>query len=105
MQRTNFWSCHPVYTWAIVHSSWLHHHFTVKSATTAYERACERFLSGKIAMFGEAVMGFLRTSLKGLSQWTRGVWLSKAISNDSHIIGTPNWDLSCTQHQKIANFL
>ena len=81
---------HPVYTWAIVHSSWLHNHFTVKSATTAYERACGRFYSGKMAMFGEAVMGFLRTSQKGLPQWTRGVWLSKAISNDSHIIGTPN---------------
>ena len=61
----------------------------MKSATTAYERACGRFYSRKIAMFGEAVMGFLRASLKGLSQWTRGVWLSKAISNDSHIIGTP----------------
>ena len=44
----------------------------MKSATTAYERACGRFSSGKIAMFGEAVMGFLRTSLKGLPQWTRG---------------------------------
>ena len=84
-----FGCCHPVYTWAIVHSSWLHNHFTVKSATTAYERACGRFYSGKVTMFGEAVMGFLRTSLKGLPQCTRGVWLSKALSNDSHIIGTP----------------
>jgi len=24
-----FGCCHPVYTWAIVHSSWLHNHFTV----------------------------------------------------------------------------
>ena len=61
----------------------------MKSATTAYERACGRLYSGKIAMLGETVMGFLRTSLKGLPQWARGVWLSKAISNDPHIIGTP----------------
>ena len=25
-----FGCCHPVYTWAIVHSSWLRNHFTVK---------------------------------------------------------------------------
>jgi len=31
-------------------------------------------------------LGFLRTSLKGRPQWTRGIWLSKTASNDCHII-------------------
>ena len=75
---------------SLIDSSWLHNHFTTKSAATAYERACGRFYRGKMAMFGEAVMGFLRASQKGLPQWTRGVWLRETISNDSHIIGTPN---------------
>ena len=75
---------------ALIDSSWLHNHFTAKSAATAYERACGRFYSGKMAMFGEAVMGFLRANQKGLPRWTRGVWLSNTISNDSHIIGAPN---------------
>ena len=40
-------------------------------------------------MYGETVLGYLKTSLKGLPQWTKGIWLSKTISNDCHIIGTP----------------
>ena len=80
---------HPAYSWAIVHSSWLHNHFVVNKETTGYERATGRFYSGKLALFGEAVMGYLKTDLKGLPKWTRGVWLTKTVTNDYHVIGTP----------------
>ena len=80
---------HPAYSWAIVHSSWLHNHFVVNKETTGYERATGRFYSGKLALFGEAVMGYLKTDLKGLPKWTRGVWLTKTMTNDCHAIGAP----------------
>ena len=28
-------------------------------------------------------------TMKGLSKWTRGVWLTKTMTNDCHVIGTP----------------
>ena len=55
---------------------------------TGYERSSGRFNSGKVALFGECVLGFLRTSLKGRAQWTHGIWLSETANNDCHIIGT-----------------
>ena len=63
----------PVYAWALIHSAWLHNHFSVKRAMTSYERTTGRFYSGKVAMYGETVFGYLKTSLKGLPQWTKGI--------------------------------
>ena len=83
--KAHFW----LYAWAFIASAWLHNHFSVKRAMTSYERTSGRFYSGKVAMFGETVLGCLKTSLKGLPQWTKGTWLSKTMSNDCHIIGTP----------------
>ena len=34
-------------------------------------------------------MGYLKTDLKGLPKWTRGVWLTKTMTNDCHAIGAP----------------
>ena len=55
---------------------------------TGYERSSGRFYSGKLAMYGETALGYLKTSLKGLPQWRKGIWLSKTMSNDCHIIET-----------------
>ena len=84
-----FGCMHPAYAWALIHSAWLHNNFSVKRAMTSYERTTGRFYSGKVAMYGETVLGYLKTSLKGLPQWTKGIWLSETMSNDYHIIGTP----------------
>ena len=98
-----FGCMHPVYAyaWALIHSAWLHNHFSVKRAMTSYERTTGRFYSGKVAMYGETVFGYLKTSLKGLPQWTKGIWLSKTMSNDCHIIGTPTGIFN-TQHSKTS---
>lgn len=37
----------------------------------------------------ETVLGYLKTDLKGFPKWTRGVWLTKTMTNDCHMIGTP----------------
>ena len=55
---------------------------------TGYERSSGRFYRGKLATYGETVLGCLKTRLKGLPQWKKGIWLGKTLSNDCHIIGT-----------------
>ena len=83
-----FGCLHPVYAWAVVHSSWLHNHFVVNKETTGYERSTGRLYSGKLALFGETVLGYLKTDLKGLPKRSKGVWLTKTMMNDCHVIGT-----------------
>eukprot|EP00435_Cladocopium_sp_Y103_P071092 s421_g36.t1 len=48
-----FGCLHPVYAWAIIHSSWLHNHYVVRHSMTGFERATGRHYSGKLACFGE----------------------------------------------------
>ena len=43
---------------------------------------------GKIVCFGEAVLGLVRTSIKGVAKWLKGLWLGKAAINDAHLICT-----------------
>ena len=50
-----FGCMHPVYAWALVHSA---QSFSVKRAMTSYERTTGRFYSGKVAMYGETVLGY-----------------------------------------------
>ena len=87
MGRKIFGCNHPVYCWALVHAGWLHNRFVVSSGLTAYERSCDRSYSGKLAMFGEDVLGYLRTDLKAAPRWQHGIWLGKTMSGDLHIIG------------------
>ena len=82
------------HSWALVYSAWLHNHFSVKRAMTSYKRKTGRFYSQKI--------GYLKTSLKRLPQWTKGMWLGKTMSNDFHIIGTPSGIIIT---RSIRNFL
>ena len=86
-EKPIFGCLHPVYAWALVHSAWLHNHFVVRREMTSYERGTGRFYSGKVAMLGETVFGFLKTELK-VPKWTKGIWLSKSMMNDCHVIGT-----------------
>eukprot|EP00438_Fugacium_kawagutii_P026160 Skav230005 [mRNA] locus=scaffold5058:3896:10669:+ [translate_table: standard] len=86
--KTIFGCHHPVYAWALVHASWLHNHFVVKEQVTAFEASFGRFYSGKLACYGEPVMGFLKTTQKGSAKWRKAIWLSKTLTNDVHILGT-----------------
>ena len=40
----------------------------------------------KLARYGERVLGFLKTELKGKPQWRGGIWLGKTTQNDTRII-------------------
>ena len=77
---------HPVYSWAYVHACWLHNRFAVSQGETPFERCTSRVYSGKICMFGENIMGYIKASAKGLPSWRKGVWLGKTLMNDSHLV-------------------
>ena len=81
-----FGASHPLYAWAVVHASWLHCRFAVANGETAYERSTGKEYHGRICIFGETCMGFLKPSAKGLASWQRGVWLGKTQNNDAHVI-------------------
>ena len=81
-----FSAAHPLYAWAVVHASWLHCRFAVSNGETAYERSTGKEYHGRICIFGETCMGFLKPSAKGLASWHRGVWLGKTQNNDAHVI-------------------
>ena len=72
---------HPICHWALLHSSWLHTRFVIRKGSTAYELCANKMYIGRLALFGESVLGFLKRTTKGSPQWTRGIWLGKTMSN------------------------
>ena len=94
---------HPLYSWALLHAAWLHNRYVVKQGHTAYELCADRTYSGRVAMFGECVLGYLRQSAKGAPQWTKGIWLGKTINNDVNIVAVPgNNQLFVTRSQDVS---
>jgi len=84
---------HPRYQRVLLHNCW-HNRFVVRQGHTAYELCADRPFTGRLALFGERVLGFLKLSTKGSPTWTEGIWLGKTASNDVHIIpvrGSPQW--------------
>ena len=88
MSQTHARPCHQVHAQPLLHASWLHNHFTVSEGLTPFERGMDRSYTGKLAMYGEEVLGYLRTGLKAGPRWQHGVWLGKTISGDQHTVGT-----------------
>ena len=84
--RQVFGCDHPIYSWALVHSAWLHNRFKVSQGQTPYERACGRVYSGRLAQFGERVMAYLRQEKKADPKWLPAIWLGKTLSNDCHVL-------------------
>eukprot|EP00435_Cladocopium_sp_Y103_P075626 s23_g61.t1 len=71
--RLIFGCNHPLYCWALIHAGWLRNRFVVHGGQTAYERAHDRYYSGKLAMFGEDILGYLAMD-KGGPRWQHGIW-------------------------------
>ena len=86
----------PVYCWALLHAAWIHNHFTVSAGLTPCERGMDRSYAGKLAMYGEEILGYLRTGLEAGPRWQHRVCLGKTMSGDQHIVGTA----SGLHHQK-----
>ena len=72
----------PLYNWALLHAGWLHNRYVVSGGTTAFERSADRVYTGRLCMFGEVVLGYIKTSRKAAPRWTKGIWVGKALPND-----------------------
>ena len=49
---------HPVFCRALIHAGWWHNNFNDSAGHKTYERCSDRSYSGKLAMFGEDVLGY-----------------------------------------------
>ena len=67
--RTTFGCNRPVYACAVLHASWIHNRFSVTNGSTPFELCSGRMYTGKLARYGERVLGFLKTDMKGKPQW------------------------------------
>ena len=81
-----FPATHPIFNWALLHAAWLSNRYVVKQGTTAFERSADRMYTGKLCMFGETVLGYIKTDRKAAPRWAKGIWLGKTLTNDTHII-------------------
>ena len=85
--RVIFGCNHPLFCWSLIHAGWLRNRYVGHGGQTAYERAHDRYYSGKLAMFGEDILGYLAMD-KGGPRWRHGIWLGKVASGDMHVVGT-----------------
>ena len=79
---------HPLWSWAVAHSAWLHNRFHVEHGETPFERACKMSYTGKVCIFGERIMAYIRTGSMGKAapRWVECIWLGKTTLNDVHMV-------------------
>ena len=61
-EKAAFAALHCLVAWSLVHASWVHNRFAVQ---TSYERSFDRPYTGKVCMFAEVVMAYVKTDKKG----------------------------------------
>ena len=91
-----FSALHPLVAWSLVHASWIHNRFVVNQGQTSYERSFDRPYTGKVCVFAEVVMAYVKTDKKGAPRWRKGVWLTKTMNNDSHVVAVGG-SIVCTR--------
>ena len=96
LDKPVFGAHHPLTSWCLVHASWVHNRYATTSGQTAYERAFDAPYQGRICQFGEVVLGYVRSSKKGAPRWLKGIWLTKTLNHDAHVIALPN-AIVCTR--------
>ena len=62
--KTIFPCSHPLFAWALLHAGWVYNRFVVTAGSTGFERSTGRMYTGNLAMFGECVLGVLKTNRK-----------------------------------------
>ena len=99
---TIFGAQHPLYMWSLLHACWLHNRFCVQHGLTPFERATGCLYEGKVCCYGEAVLGYLRTTAKAGPKWQKGIWLGKTTQNDVNILATDKgiFLTRCVESQK-----
>ena len=77
---------HPLMAWSYIHASFLLDRFGVRDGATPHERSHGARYSGRLAVFGEPVWGFLKGKAKGDRKWRRGLFLTKSTNNDMYVL-------------------
>ena len=95
-EKPVFAALHPLVAWSLVHASWIHNRFVVNQGQTSFERSFDRPYTGKVCMFAEQVMAYVKTDRKGAPRWRKGVWLTKTMNNDSHVVAVGG-SIVCTR--------
>ena len=91
-----FSALHPLVAWSLVHASWIQNRFVVNQGQTSYERSFDRPYTGKVCMFAEQVMAYVKTDKKGAPRWRKGIWPTKTMNNDSHVVAVGG-SIVCTR--------
>ena len=79
---------HPLFSWSLLHSSWLMNRFVVRGNTTAYELITGHNYHGKLCEFGSPVYAYMGDVIKqkGDPCWTKALFLTKSNVNDMNIV-------------------
>lgn len=77
---------HPLYAWALLHSAWVLNRFKVRTGMTPFEICSGRSYNGRLVLFGERVLAYLKSEKKAKPQWQTGLWLGKTIQGECHIV-------------------
>ena len=77
--KANFPAEHPLRGWSVIHGAWFLTRFHVASSlgTTVFMSLRGRPYKGRICAFGKEVFALDLLQVKYVSQWRRGIWLTK----------------------------
>ena len=96
LDKPVFGAHHPLTAWCLVHASWIHNRYATTSGRTAYERAFDSPYQWRICQFGEVVLAYVKSTKNGAPRWLKGVWLTKTLNHDAHVIALPS-AIVCTR--------
>ena len=96
LDKPVFGAHHPLTAWCLVHASLIQNRYATTSGQTAYERAFDSPYQGRICQFGEVVLAYVKSTKKGAPRWLKGVWLTKTLNHDAHVIALPS-AIVCTR--------
>ena len=103
LDKPVFGAHHPLTAWCLVHASWIHNGYATTSGQTAYERAFDSPYQGRICQFGEVVLAYVKSTKKGAPRWLKGIWLTKTLNHDAHVIALPSAIVCTRSVRRLSN--
>ena len=79
-------SNHALWTWSMRHAAWLLNRFNPHQGLTAFEVVYGKPYNGFVCEYGEPVLGFSKTSMKGNPKWRRVLFIGKVEGQDSFLL-------------------
>ena len=81
----------------------MHQRVATTSGQTAYERAFDSPYQGRICQFGEVVLAYVKSTKKGAPRWLKGIWLTKTLNHDAHVIALPSAIVCTRSVRRLSN--